>query len=106
MKRTNYEIITPSPIENCTVSKMLLDGVHKAFMIAPNEGYVLHDTTHDVVDIDPNTMVQSKKLGYTEGYVTCGASYDFTPITIADENGVVFTAYGEREFAARMEADI
>ena len=39
-------------------------------------------------------------------YTTCGANYDFTPVEIVDENGVTFTAYGERQFAARMEADI
>lgn len=100
------ETINPTLIPNTTMEKVVNDGVPLYFKVSPNEGYVLHDTTHDVVDIDPITMVQSKKLGFTKGYVTCGASYGFTPITITDENGKSFTAYGEREFSARLVGDV
>lgn len=94
------EILTPSPIPNATVTKCFFDGGVPYYEVKPNEGYVLHDKARDCLSIATDTMEQSQKLGYTAGFVTCGINYEFTPITVTDENGVSFTAYGPREFAA------
>lgn len=101
-----YEDVNPAPISNTTVSKVLRDGTHISYRVQPNAGYVLHDKARDYADIDPNTMEETLKLGYTSGYATCGANYAFTPVTVTDENGVTFTAYGSREFAARRISDV
>ena len=106
MANLTYEVITPSPMENGTVTKVFLDGVHGTYQVAPNAGYVLHDKARDYADIDPDTMEETPKLGYTTGYATCGANYAFTPVIVTDENGVAFTAYGSREFAARLATDV
>ena len=104
MENLTYDIMSPSPIPNTVVKKMYKDGVHLYYHIQAIEGYTLHDKVRDGADIDPITMEETKRLGYTTDYTTCGANYDFTPVEIVDENGNTFTAYGEREFAARMEA--
>lgn len=101
-----YEDVNPTLIPNTTMKKTLRDGVHTNYRIQPNEGYVIHDKARDMVDLDPDTMEETLKRGYTTTYASCGANYAFTPVTIADENGVTFTAYGSREFAARLATDV
>lgn len=101
-----YELVTPSPIPNTVVEKELMNGVHRMYRIAPNDGYVIHDKGRNTVYFDPITMEETTKLGYTTGTTTCGANYEFTPVTVTDENGVTFTAYGSREFAARLATDV
>lgn len=97
-----YEDVIPSLIPNTTMKKRFYDGVHRQYVIEPNDGYVLHDAENDEIIIDPDTMEETKHLWYVSGDTTCGANYDFSPVTVTDENGVEFTAYGEREFAARL----
>ena len=74
----NYEAMTPTPIENVTVEKGYLDGVHKIYRLKANEGYVLHDAGRDWTEIDPETEEEIIKLGYTAGTTTCNATYNFT----------------------------
>lgn len=38
--------------------------------------------------------------------VKCGYNYDFTPVTVTDENGVTHTGYGSREFFARPQSEV
>lgn len=104
----SYEIVTPSPVENATVQKYInASGAHAGYFVTPNEGYVLHDKGRDWEDIDPITGEPSTyHLGYTRGTATCGPNYNFSPVTVTDENGTTFTAYGSREFAARLETDV
>lgn len=102
-----YETVTPTLIPNTTVEKGFLNGVHKVYRITPNEGYVLHDKARDFEVLDPETYEPiGIALGYSTADSSCGAAYDFSPVTVTDENGVSFTAYGSREFAARLESDV
>lgn len=75
-----YEDVIPTLIENTTMQKRLLDGVHRTYRITPNEGYVLHDKERDWYELDPETGMESEEvtLGYTTGTATCAANYDFT----------------------------
>lgn len=73
-----YEDVIPTIIPNTTMQKMLLDGVHRSYVIAPIDGYVLHDKNRDWTDIDYDTMAETIILGFTTGTATCAASYDFT----------------------------
>lgn len=66
-----------SPIENTTMLELLRDGVLYQFEIAPVSGYVLHDKANDFMDINPDTMEEFLRLGFTRGTVTCAARYDF-----------------------------
>lgn len=102
----NYEDVTPSPIPNTSIKKLMVDGVQRTFNICPDEGYVLHDKAEDLTVVDPETNEEKTSLGYVSGMTSCGANYDFTPVVVTDENGVSFTTYGEREFAARLAGDI
>lgn len=102
MARWTYETMAQSLIPNTTMRKGYADGVHRIYEIEPNEQYVLHDKDLDEVEYDENgEPIRAIKLGYYPMYVSCGANYDFTPVTVTDENGVNHTAYGSREFFAR-----
>lgn len=73
-----YETVTPSPVENATVRKMMSDGVHRQFFINPNEGYLLHDKELDfsrIIDFD--TMAEETYLGFTTGLCSCFRTYDW-----------------------------
>lgn len=71
------EPVIPTPIENTSVVKGFVDGIHRAYEITPNDGYVLHDKGRDWTEIDPETEEEVLKLGFTAGYASCAASYDF-----------------------------
>lgn len=74
-----YEEVTPTPIENATVKKLLLDGVHKTYNISPNEGYVLHDKNYDLPVLDEEGGETGEFiLGYRTNTASCPATYDFT----------------------------
>ncbi len=98
----SYENITPSLIPNTTMKKMLIDGVHKAYIITPDDGYVLHDKEADGVDEFEKTI-----HCYLGGACSCGSAYDFkaAQMTVSDVNGemATVTAYGSREFFAFSE---
>lgn len=72
-----YEEVTPTLIENTTMQKFLMDGVHRTYIIEPVDGYVLHDKVNDWTDVDFDTGEETFKLGYIRGTVSCGANYDF-----------------------------
>lgn len=103
-----FENVTPSLIPNTTMKKGILDGIHKNYQITPIAGYVLHDNTMDFSDRNFETMEETWKFGYSPSsvYVTCGANYDFSTHTVTDENGVSYTAYGNRDFFAKLESDV
>lgn len=73
-----YQEVNPSLIENTTMQKRLYDGVHKQYLITPNENYVLHDSRLATdIDIDGNP-IDPPLAGYTDTTITVSASYDFT----------------------------
>lgn len=74
-----YEDIIPSLIENTTMVKGLVDGVHNNYRITPFDGYVLHDNARDMPEYDPVTMMPTGNvvLGYTRGAASCRYNYDF-----------------------------
>jgi hypothetical protein len=94
-----YETLEQTLIPNTTMTKKYIDDVFKAYDVAPNNGYVLHDNTLDVEEFDPETyeLTGEIKLGYYPIARSIGANYDFDNTTIIDG----YTAYGEREFFAR-----
>ena len=74
-----YEEVIPTPIENATVKKAFLNGVHKTYTIAPNEGYVLHDKGFDTPILDEETLEETGEviLGYRTSTASCRYDYDF-----------------------------
>ena len=89
-------------IPNTTMSKRVLNGVDKYYIIKPNEGYVLHDKA-----ADQETREGKLVCRYSSGSASCGINYDFTPVAVSDENGGSFIAYGEqRAFYARRKTEV
>lgn len=73
-----YEEVTPSPITNATVRKILSDGVHRQFYVQANAGYLLHDKDLDFSRIiDFETMEEELALGFTTGLCSCFRTYDW-----------------------------
>lgn len=102
MTKLKSETVTPSPIPNATVERLFTaDGKIEFFSIYPNDGYILHDKVRDTTDGDAFLGAVNTVLGYTDDRITCAASYDFSPVSVTDENGVTHTAYGAREFFVR-----
>ena len=103
-----YEDVIPTLIPNTTMQKRLLDGVHRSYVIAPIDGYVLHTKSADYEETDPETLMPTGRVifMYASGRASCGANYDFTPLQVTDENGVTFTAYGSRAFFARPVSEV
>jgi hypothetical protein len=52
---TYYEIATDIVLENITVERKYIDGIHKGYRITANEGYVLHSPSLDSEVFDPMT---------------------------------------------------
>ena len=92
MATITYENVNPTLIANTTMVKGLVDGVHKNYRITPVDGYVIHDNTRDYTDLDPETMEEVLKLGFTRGTVSCAANYNFVT--------------NPREFYAAPENDV
>lgn len=88
------EDLIPSLIENTTMQKVFLDGVHRQYSIQAIDGYVLHDSRLDWEDTDPETLEPVFKQGYTRLPKTVAASYDF------DANPYEFYAVPEGEVPA------
>lgn len=105
MKKIVFEPIA-TKIPRTTMTKVYIDGAPTYYHIQAVEGYALHDKVRDYSELDPGTMEETKRLGYTTDYTTCGVNYNFSPVTVTGENGVTFTAYGPREFAARPAATV
>ena len=74
-----YEEVTPSIIENTTMRKVLMDGVHRLYEITPIDGYVLHDSRMDSPEYDEETMTETGITlnGYRRSTASCPATYDF-----------------------------
>ena len=108
MAAINYENVIPTLIPNTTMQKRFIDGVHKQYVIAPVEGYVLHDSASDMEGFDPETGEPTGQMVfyYASGDATCGANYDFTSVQVTDENGVTHTGYGSRAFFARPTSEV
>jgi hypothetical protein len=88
-----YPDVIPSLIENTTMQMGINEsGAHKTYRITPVPGYVIHDNTRDYTDLDPETMEEVEKLGFTRGTVSCAANYDF--------------AANPRDFYAVPETDV
>lgn len=75
-----YEDVVPTLIENTTMRKLLRDGVHQTYNITPVAGYVLHDSSYDYPEVDPETWEETGRvlLGYRTSTASVAANYDFT----------------------------
>lgn len=77
-----YEAMT-TLIENATMKKVFVNGVHRLYEVTPNEGYVLHDNTYDAPVFDENGDETGEIiLGYRTSSATC------TVAQLDPENGV------------------
>lgn len=76
---TTYEDVIPSLIENTTMQKVIVNGVHRVYYITPVEGYVMHDKAYDTGVVDPETAAETGEfiLGYRTTTASCSANYDF-----------------------------
>lgn len=86
-----YEDVVPTLIENTTMKKRLLNGVHKTYVIKAVDGYALHDKRVDDVFVDQETGTETIVPTFKIGETTVAASYDFSVVTqgaytYADEN--------------------
>lgn len=103
----SYEDLIPSLIPNTTMQKRLFDGVLRSYLIYPCDGYVLHDNALDIEETDEYGVPTGRVIfGYYPIQRSCGFNYDFTPVTVTDENGVTHTGYGSREFFARPISEV
>lgn len=74
-----YEEVTPTPIENTTVKKAILNDVPSSYRIKANDGYVLHDKALDMPIYGEDFVTEiGVTLGYSAGTCSCGINYDFT----------------------------
>ena len=55
MATYTYELATEFNFPNLSVYKKLKDGVHYAWEVRANEGYVMYDPNRNDVEIDPDT---------------------------------------------------
>lgn len=76
MEAYTQEAATDIVFPNITVYRRYLDGVHCAFEVYSNEGYVMYDTTANVTELDPDTMEEIPVTYYCT-WITCPASYNF-----------------------------
>lgn len=101
-----YETVTPI-IPNTTMQKYINGaGTWTAYVIKPESGYVLHDSSYDAVHTDEEGNVTSVELGYRRTEASVAAAYDFTTTQETDINGNTVTAYGERKFYTLLESDV
>lgn len=77
MANYTYEDVVPTLIENTTMKKMFINGVHRTYNIAPIDGYVLHDNAGNWQVQDEITGEWHEVEAYYRGMCSCGASYDF-----------------------------
>lgn len=61
-----YEIATDIVLPNITVERQYVDGVHNAYRVRPNEGYVLHNSDLDVSYEDPDGNIIHEQYYYRE----------------------------------------
>ena len=79
MKKVKTEVLKTAPIENVTVSKIFVDGVHTQYEIVPNEGFKLHDARLDTEAMDEETLEPIGEMipGFKRKGVTVRCDYDF-----------------------------
>ena len=97
-----------SPVPNTTLREYLRDGELYSYVIAPTDGYLLHDKELDVPEIDEDFVETGNIIPwFTGGTTNMRADYDFTTTTqgtytYTDEKGMEITLsvtmIGEREF--------
>lgn len=104
---TVYEDMT-TIIPNTTMRKAYVNGVLRTYWITPCEGYVLHDSNYDIPILDEETgeVTGEVILGYRPSTASCGYNYDFTTTEMLDEAGNTVTAYGSRQFYAKLRSEV
>lgn len=93
MAITNGNYVT-SPVPNTTLLEKLRDGVLYCYVIAPTEGYLLHDKDLDVYDYDDaGNQTELLETWFTGGGTSVVKNYDFTTLKpgeykYTDETGI------------------
>lgn len=91
-----YEQLENTLIKNTKMEKVIINGEHKAYKIQPEEGYIIHNKFFDSTDT----------LCYRKTQTTVSVDYDFTPITLHDENGNEVIGYGENELFCKHISEV
>lgn len=87
-----YEDVIPTLVPNTTMQKKLLDGVHKVYIIEPNEGYVLHDNRTYGIILD-DELNETRYPRFATGDMSVSANYDFNNTTQGTYEGVDGVTY-------------
>ena len=90
------------------------DGEFISYRIHAAEGYVLHDNGYDTVkeqvvideETGEETITYIPVLGYHTSVASCGKNYDFSEITMQDDDGNTVTAYGSRQFFTKLASEV
>lgn len=61
---------------NITVYRRYRDGVHCAYEVYTNDGYVMYDATANYTEVNPDTM-EEIPVTYYYTWLTCPVSYNF-----------------------------
>lgn len=64
MAEYTFEVATDITFPNMTVYRKYKDGVHSAYRVNANGGYVMYDTTANDVEIDPDTDEEVSVIYY------------------------------------------
>lgn len=92
MAITNGNYVT-SPVPNTALLEKLRDGTLYCYVIAPIEGYLLHDKDLDMPELNENFMETGNFIPwFTGGTTTVRLDYDYSITTrgeykYTDENG-------------------
>lgn len=74
------EVATEYNFPNITVYKKLKDGIHYAWQVNPDSGYVMYNTAANDTELDPDTE-QPVPVTYYYTIMSCPLSYDFDNFT-------------------------
>lgn len=80
MATYTYEVATDITLPNMTVYRKYKDGVHSAWRVNTNEGYVMYDTAANNTEIDPETM-EEIPVTYYYTILHCPLSWDYRTFT-------------------------
>lgn len=75
-----YEVAAEFNFPNLTVYKKLKDGVHTAWRVNANEGYVMYDTAANWTERDPETL-EKIPVNYYFTVMSCPLNTNFNNFT-------------------------
>ena len=84
-----FEVAEDIVFPNMTVYRKFKDGVHSAYRVNANDGYVMYDTTANNTELDPDTMEEiSVNYYYRMVGVPLSVNWSTFPYVAVPENEV------------------